>query len=344
MRNVNLKDFVIGDNNPVHIIAEIGGNFTDINGAIKLIDLACETGVDSVKLQTYRAETIAAKSAVYDMPNVGSGVSQFDLFKQYEVDLELHKEIWKYCKEKDVLIFSTPSHMEDVELLEKVDCPVYKLGSDDAINIPFLKDVAYVGKPIILSTGMCTMNEVGRSVEAVLSTGNADLILLHCITNYPAKHSSANLKCIAEMKREFGLPVGFSDHTLDSNCSLAAAALGANVIEKHFTFDKNADGPDHMLSADPEDMRDLVQRVRIIESALGDGVKRPSEEELITRTNNRKSLVALCDIKQGDIIEKDFVAIKRPGTGIQPQYLNEVIGRYARKDIKQESVISWDDV
>lgn len=340
MRTVKIRNAFIGDNNPAYIIAEIGGNFLRFEEAARLIDLAVEAGADAVKLQTYRAETIASRSAVYDMPNTGNA-NQFELFRKYEIGFELHREIWDYCREKGITVFSTPSHMSDVELLERLDCPAYKIGSDDAVNIPFLEEVAAVGKPVILSTGMCTMNEVRESVSAILGRGNPDLVLLHCVTNYPAEAVHMNLRCIETMKREFDLPVGFSDHTAGTSCCIGAAALGANVIEKHFTFDKNAEGPDHILSADPAEFKRIVNHVRIIESAMGDGVKRPSAGEKTTRINNRKSIVSTVDIPAGTVISGDMIAIKRPGYGIEPKYIEQVAGRTSKVDIRAEEPVLW---
>lgn len=338
---VKIGDFKIGENRPTHVIAEIGGNFTDFDGAKKLIDLAMGCGADSVKLQTYQAETIASRKARYDMPNTGNA-SQFDLFKLYEVDFALHKDIWDYCAEQGILIFSTPSHMSDVELLEKLDCAVYKIGSDDACNIPFLKEVARVGKPIILSTGMCTMTEVEESVAAILEEGLADLILLHCVTNYPCQESAVNLKCIPAMQQKFGLPVGWSDHTLTTLASEVAVALGAHVVERHFTYNRDADGPDHVLSVDTDGMRRLVDNIRRIEVALGDGIKRPSHDERTTRINNRKSLIAGAPIKAGEVIGKERLAIKRPGSGIPPKHFDEVTSRVAARDLDADDIITWD--
>ncbi len=343
MREIKIDNTYIGDNYPVYIIAEIGGNFLNFAEAKKMIDIAKEAGSDAVKLQTYRADTISSKSAMYDMPNTGN-VSQFDLFKKYEIDFALHKEIWDYCKEKGIFIFSTPSHMSDIDLLEKLDCQVYKIGSDDACNIPFLEEVAMVGKPIILSTGMCTMNELRESVSAILGKGNAELVLLHCVTNYPANPDYANLNAIISMKQEFGLPVGYSDHTEGNLCCIGAAAIGANVLEMHFTYDKNAEGPDHILSSDPKEFRQLVKDVRSLEKALGDGVKRPSAEEKTTRINNRKSIIAAVDISKGSVITKDMLCIKRPGFGIQPKYIQQVLGRTAKTDLKAEYPISWEQI
>jgi N,N'-diacetyllegionaminate synthase len=344
MRSVKLGTKLIGDGNPSYIIAEIGGNFLTFKEAQKLIDLAVGCGVDCVKLQTFRADTIASKKAVYDMPNVGKGVSQYDLFKKYEVDIGLHKEIWQYCKEKGVFVFSTPSHMTDVELLEKVGCEAYKIGSDDAYNLPFLEDVASIGKPIVLSTGMCTMQEVRESVSAILGKGNPDLVLLHCVTNYPCKPEHVNLRVMNEMKREFGVPVGYSDHTLGIAACVGAGAMGANVLEKHFTHDKKAEGPDHMLSAEPAELRTMVEMVREIEIAWGDGIKRPSAGEQKTRVNNRKSIVAQVDIPPGTVITKEMVEIMRPGFGIQPKHFKEVLGRSAKQQIRAGEPIQWGQI
>lgn len=343
MKSVHLAGALVGTGHPVWIISEIGGNFKELETAIRLVDLSIAAGADAVKLQTYRAETIASRKAVYDMPNVGNA-NQFDLFKEYEIDFVLHREIWDYCAAKGIPVFSTPSHMTDVELLERLDCPIYKIGSDDAWNIPFLKEVAKVGKPMVLSTGMCTMQEVRESVSAILGTGNDQLVLLHCITNYPADPEDTNLTAMQSMQREFGLPVGYSDHTLNADCCLAAVALGANVLEKHFTYDKGATGPDHMLSADPDEFRAMVESVRRIEKALGDGVKRPAAQEAATRLNNRKSVVSVVDIPRGTVITREMIALKRPGFGIQPKYFDQVHGRTACRDIVAETPVTWDDV
>lgn len=343
MDQVRIGSSLLGDGCPVHIAAEIGGNFTNFKQARRLIDLAIEAGVDSVKLQTFKAETIASRSAVYDMPNTGVA-NQFELFKKYEVDLELHRRIWDYCREQDIFVFSTPSHIDDVALLEEVGCQAYKIGSDDAWNIPFLTEVADRGRPIVLSSGMCTMDELRESVSAILGRGNSDLVLLHCVTNYPAQPEDANLRCVETMKSEFGVPVGYSDHTLGNECCLAAVALGANMLEKHFTHDKNAEGPDHMLSADPTEMKRLVADVRSLERALGDGVKRPAAGESTTRINNRKSIIALVDIAMGSEIKRDMIAIKRPGFGVPPKYFDEIIGHVARAHIRAEDPVTWDAV
>lgn len=343
MVQVKFGGRMVGEGRPCWIIAEIGGNFLDAPTGRRLVDLAIECGCDCVKLQTFRADTISSRTAMYDMPNVGC-TSQWELFRLYELGLEEHRELWNYCREKGVFIFSTPSHMDDVAMLESLGAAAYKIGSDDAVNIPFLVDVAKIGKPILLSTGMCTMDEVRHSVEAILATGNDQLALLHCVTNYPCEASDANLRCIAAMQKEFGLPVGFSDHTIGTAVSLAAVACGAHIVEKHFTYDKNAEGPDHILSADPSEMKALVEGVRAIESALGDGVKQPAPGEAKTRINNRKSVVAACDIPAGMVITPEMLAIKRPGTGIPPAQVESVAGKMAKSAIAADQVITWADL
>lgn len=325
----------------IYIIAEIGGNFTTFNEAKRLIDAAASCGVDAIKLQTYRAETISSKNAVFDMENTGV-TSQFDLFKKYEVDEGLHREVFDYIESRGLDWFSTPSHETDVEMLEKLGVRAHKIGSDDAVNIPFLKYVARTGKPILLSTGMCTMQEVQESVSAILSEGNEKLTLLHAITSYPTHPEDVNLQAMQSMMRQFPeLTVGYSDHTIGTTACICAAAMGAQVIEKHFTYDKQADGPDHMLSADPHEMKAIVDAIRTFEKMRGSGIKRPADGEKITRVNNRKSVIVKRDVQAGEILSADDLAIKRPGTGIEPKYFSQVVGRVLNCPMDADDVIHW---
>ncbi len=333
----------IGPGYPCYVIAEIGGNFVTFEEGARLIDAAKRAGADAVKLQTYRADTLSSKKAMFDMENTGV-TSQYELFRRYELSEEMHRQIFAYAREQGICCFSTPSHESDVELLERFDVPAHKIGSDDAWSLPFLRIVARTRRPIILSTGMCTLSEVRESVDTILGEGNDQLVVLHCVTNYPCHPENVNLRAMQTMARELGVPVGFSDHTIGIAVPTAAAALGAVAIEKHFTLDKNAEGPDHMLSLDPEELATLVSNIRAIEAAMGDGVKRPARSEAVTRRNNRKSVVATCDIPRGATIAADMVAIKRPGLGIPPKYLDEVIGRTARVDIPAEEALTWEMV
>ena len=327
-----------------YIIAEIGGNFTTYEQAVKLIDAAVACGVDAVKLQTYRAETVASRKAMFDMENTGN-VSQFDLFKKYQIDRELHQQVFAYAEKKGLDWFSSPSHETDLAMLEELGVGVHKIGSDDAVNLPFLRNVARLGKPMILSTGMCNLDEVKESVNAILNEGNNKLILLHAITSYPTHAPNVNLAAMQTLMQTFPkLDVGYSDHTLTPVACLAAVAMGARVIERHFTYDKKADGPDHMLSADPAEMKWLVDAVREFEVMRGDGIKRPAESEKTTRINNRKSVVLARAVAAGEILSKDHLAIKRPGYGIAPKDLEKVFGRATNKAMDTDSVLVWEDL
>lgn len=327
-----------------YIIAEIGGNFTTFEQAKRLIDAAHECGVDAVKLQTYRADTIASTEAIFDMENTGV-VSQHALFRKYEVDESLHRDVFGYAESKGLDWFSTPSHESDVDMLEKCGVGAHKVGSDDAVNLPFLRYIARTAKPMLLSTGMSTLEEVRESVSAILSEGNDRLILLHAITSYPTHPRNVNLGAMQSMMQAFPqLTVGYSDHTLSPVACLCAVAMGARVIEKHFTYDKKADGPDHMLSADPQEMKWLVDAVRGFEVMRGTGVKRPADSETTTRLNNRKSVVLARAVKAGERLSAQDIAIKRPGYGIPPKHLEQLIGRSVAADMGKDSVLTWNDL
>ena len=372
---VAINDRAIGPGQPPYVIAEIGGNFMTFEEGREFIDAAIAAGVDAVKLQTYRADTLASKKAMFDMPNVGR-TSQYELFKKYELGEDVHQQIFDYARQKGITVFSTPSHATDADFLEKFGVPAFKIGSDDSYNIPFIEYIGRKGKPTILSTGMSTMAEVLESTLAFLATGNKQLIVLHCVTQYPTKPEGANLRAMVTMQRELGklgVPVGWSDHIVGIDVSLMAVALGACVIEKHFTLDKSLPGPEHQLSADPAEMKQLVTNTRNIHSALrpdmseeerlalvtdilGDSVlgriraslgspeKKPSEEEKITVRNNRKSIVAEMDIPKGAVIDKGMVEIKRPGTGIAPKFITKMVGMRAKHDIQKEDILQWEDV
>lgn len=326
-------------------IAEIGGNFSDYDTGVKLIDLAMFAGADAVKIQTYKAATLSSRKAMFSSDGMifTGDVSQYESFEKYQIDDDVQRKLFEYAQSNNVLMFSTPSHYSDCVVLEKLHCPIYKIGSDDVTNIPFLKEVASIGKPMILSTGMSTLEEVKEAVDAILGTGNNDICVLHCVTNYPADYESANLLSIRSMINEFApIPIGFSDHSPYDELVLAAVVLGAKVIEKHFTYDKNADGPDHPISLIPQEFKRMIEKVRNIEVALGDGIKRPAKTEDTTRKNNRKSIVMTRSLKQGEAITEGSFAIKRPGFGIEPKYASTLIGRILARDIDEDDVLSWD--
>jgi len=336
-------DIILEKRSSIYIIAEIGGNFITYKEAIKLIDAAKESGVDCVKLQTYKAENISSKTAFFDMENTGK-ISQYEYFKKYEISEELHKKIINYIKSKDLDWFSTPSHPEDLDMLVKLGMEAIKLGADDATNIPFIKYCAKTGLPIVLSTGMCTLDEVKEAVETILSQGNKKIVLLHCISGYPTYPEQVNLNVINTYKKEFpDLLIGFSDHTLTPLTCIAAAVMGANVVERHFTLDKKAEGPDHMISATPDEMKYIVDSIRTVEIMKGSEVKIPYGVEVQNRINNRKSIVAIKNIKKGELFSSDNIYMKRPGTGIEPKYYEQILGKIAHKDIEADEILQWSD-
>ena len=344
MKKVQIGNKIIGKGEPIFIVAEIGYNFENVEQAKASIDVAIDAGVDAVKFQTFRAETTSTKDAMF--PPEAGDTSQYEEFKKYEMSEEMHQEIFGYARERSIIAFSTPSHPNDVELLERIGVPAYKIGADDLTNLPYLEYVAKKGLPIILSTGMGTMAEVDDAVSTILSAGNDDLILLHCVSNYPITEVGyVNLKAIQTMAEAFPVPIGLSDHTTTISVSIAAVALGAVVVERHFTIDKKLPVPDAFFSADPAEMKMIVQGIREIEKALGDGIKKPApSEEFEMRRETRKSLIATQNIPKGTRLTRDMIIIKRPGTGIEPKFLDLVVGREAKVDIREDEVITWDKV
>jgi len=327
-----------------YIIAEIGGNFTTYEQALGLIDAAATAGVDAVKLQTFKAEAITSKTAMFDMECTGV-ISQIEYFKKYEIDKELHKKIFDYIQLKGLDWFSTPSHPDDVDMLHSLGVCCYKTGADDATNLPFLKYIARKGLPIILSTGMCTLKEVEEAVNAIEEEGNSKIVILHTVSGYPTYPENTNLNCILTLKSRFPhYNIGYSDHSLSTTAVIAAATMGATVIERHFTLDKSAEGPDHMLSSTPDEMKIIVDTIRTIEVMKGSYVKMPFGPEVENRVNNRKSVVAVKDIKKGETLTEKNIYLKRPGTGIEPKFYYNFLGRVARIDLEADRILSWNDL
>jgi N,N'-diacetyllegionaminate synthase len=341
MKKVNLNKKIIGQGEPVFFIAEIAGNFYTFEEGKRIINSAMSAGCNCVKFQTFDAETAMTKKIMFDMESVGK-VQQYKVFKEYQCPKDLQKQIMDYCKKKGILAFSAPSHIKDIEFMEKIGNPVYKIGSDLACHIPALKIIAKLKKPIILSTGMCTLEEVRRSVDIILNEGNDQLILMHCVADYPTKPEEVNLNAVKTMKKEFGLPVGYSDHTIGPEISLAAVAMGADIIERHFKYSANKQGPDEMINSDEKEMKYIIETTRKIEKARGDGIKRPSKSEYKNRISNRVSICSLQDIPKGTVITKKMIDIKRPGYGIQPRFFEQIAGRTARKNIPVDEPITWD--
>jgi len=342
-RIVSIDEKKIGPGHPVYIIAEIGYNFSTPAEALASVDAAADCGVDAIKLQTFRAETTASKLSEFP-EEAGSG-SQFEEFKRYEISEELHRQVFARAKARGIHAFSTPSYYTDLDLLERLGVPVQKVGSDDLTNLPFLKAVAKTGKPIIFSTGMANLSEVCEAYETYRAAGNENLIVMHCVSNYPVRDLSVmNLRVLQTYQRCFGIPVGFSDHTMTLSASLGAVALGANRVERHFTIDKKLPVPDAAFSADPTEMKALVQSIRELESAMGNGLKIPTATEQEMRKETRKSAIALVDIQPGELITPEKFILKRPGTGVPPREVHLLVGRRAKSLIRAEEAIRWEGV
>lgn len=346
MRKVKIGNRWVGDGESVFIVAEAGVNHNgDVGLAKKLVDAAKDAGADAVKFQVFKAEKVVikkAEKAKYQKETTGSEESQYEMIKKLELTREDFKELADYANKRDIMFLASPFGKESVDLLDEIGVPAFKVASGEITNFPLLKYMAKKGKPIILSTGMATLEEIEEALRAIRDQGNEDIVLLHCVTNYPAKVEDVNLKAIQTLKYAFKLPVGFSDHTLGTTISLAAVALGAVVIEKHFTLDRNLPGPDHKASLEPHELEEMVRAIRKVERALGDGVKRPTEGEEEMKKVARRSIVAKVDVPKDTVITADMLDVKRPGTGIDPKYMNTVVGRRARKNIERDEIINWE--
>jgi len=340
-KSISLLSKKIGDGFPCFVIGEIGNSFQTFDEAKRLINSAQEIGIDAIKFQTWDAETLTTKNNFFDFEITGH-VSQYEQLKKLQISSELQHQIVDYANNKNVLIFSAPSHIQDLKLMEELEIPIYKIGSDLACHIPLLKKVAKLGKPIILSTGMCTLEEVRTSVNAILDSGNDQLAILHCVSNYPCTPEETNLNAISTMKNEFDLPVGLSDHNLGYSIALGAVAMGANIIEKHLRDQSNTPSPDDPHALLKNEFLNLIQSIRLIEKSKGNGIKNPTQSEQKWLDTNRVSIVSLNDIKKGEVITERSIDIRRPGTGLQPIYFESLLGKKSKIDIKKETPITWD--
>lgn len=343
---INIAEKKIGLKNPCFIIAEAGVNHNgDITLAKRLIDAALNAGADAVKFQTFKADalvTFSAEKAEYQIKNTGTEESQYQMIKHLELSDQELQELFFYSQSIGIIFLSTPFDEGSVDLLDELGVPAFKIPSGEITNIPLLKKIAEKKKPIILSTGMATLGEVEESVVSLHQYGAKEIILLHCTTSYPAPINSVNLLAMETLHNAFKVPVGYSDHTQGITIPVAAVALGACVLEKHFTIDRNLPGPDHQSSLEPDELKAMVQAIRDVECAFGNGVKFPSKEEEIIKKVVRKSIVAISDINAGDFILPNHIAIKRPGTGIEPKNFKFLVGKRAKNVILKDQVIMWD--
>ncbi len=334
----------VGPGEPCFVIAEAGVNHNgQIEIAHRLIDAAVDAGADAVKFQTFSADrlvTVDAPKAGYQVETTGGDESQYAMLKRLELGPEMHRQLMNHCWDRGILFMSTPFDEQSADLLYNFDVAVFKLPSGEIPNLPFLAYVARFGKPLIVSTGMSTLDEVRTAVQTIRRAGNKQIALLHCVSSYPTAPEDVNLRAMQTMRAAFDLPVGFSDHTPGIEIPLAAAALGACIVEKHFTLDRSQPGPDHRASLEPYELAAMVVGIRKVEAALGDGVKEPRPGELEVAAVVRKSLVAACDIEAGTALTAEMIAIKRPGTGLAPALRDSLVGKTTVVAIPQGTLIS----
>lgn len=330
----------------VLIIAEAGVNHNgSLQIAKQLVDKAVEAGADIIKFQTFKSEKLvskAAKQAEYQQRNIGKrDESQLAMLKKLELSVEAHHELMDYCKERNIRFWSTAFDMESIDFLHSLNMGLWKIPSGEITNYPYLKKIASFHEEVILSTGMCELSDIEAALNVLIDEGvkKEQITVLHCNTEYPTPYQDVNLKAMLEIGEKFGVKIGYSDHTQGIEVPIATVALGASVIEKHFTLDKTMEGPDHKASLEPVELKAMVSAIRHIELALGSGHKTISESERKNIEIARKSIVAACHIKEGEVLTEKNLTVKRPGNGINPMRWNEVVGTIAVRDFEEEEMI-----
>ena len=331
--------------NKTFIIAEAGANHNGkIEIARKLIDVAVEAGVDAVKFQTFKAKNIVSKyanKAEYQQKTTNSKESQFEMIKNLELDTTTHKKLITYCRKKNIIFLSSPFDNYSIDLLNDLGLEIFKIPSGEITNLPYLRKIGGLKKKIIISSGMADLDEIENALNILINSGTKkdNITVLHCNTEYPTPMKDVNLTAMQTIQQAFKIKVGYSDHTLGIEVPIAAVAMGAKVIEKHYTLDKNMEGPDHKASIEPDELKQMVKAIRNIEIALGNGIKQPSPSEIKNILIVRKSIVAVKNIKKGDIFTENNIAVKRPGNGISPIKWEKIIGRKAIKNFKKDDLI-----
>ena len=347
MQRLVIGERWIGDGEPCFIVAEAGANHNrDLGMAKELIAVAAEAGADAVKFQTYSAETLYSKQTPKFTYLEGlTDKSTWDLIKEIELPREWQAELAEEAKKRGILFMSTPFDHRAVDELDALGVPVFKVASFEIVDLPLVRHAASKGKPMIISTGLADYEDIQDALAACREAGNDKVVLLQCASLYPAPPERINLRAMETMRRAFGTLVGLSDHTLGIHVAVAGAALGAAVIEKHYTLSRSLRGPDHPFAIEPGELRELVRQVREVEAALGDGRKLgPAPEEMEMHQKARRSLVAARAIPKGAHIERDMLTIKRPGFGIKPKYLDLVVGRVTKVAIEEDTVLTWEMV
>jgi N,N'-diacetyllegionaminate synthase len=331
--------------NDTFIIAEAGVNHNgSLELAKKLVDVAVDAGADAVKFQTFKADLLVSRSAQkaeYQKQTTAKDESQFEMLKKLELDEQAHRELLRYCGEKQITFLSTPFDHDSIELLNGLGMQIFKIPSGEITNLPYLRHVGSLGKEVILSTGMSDLREVEDALNVLVQAGTdkEKITILHATTEYPCPFDEVNLRAMMTIRDAFGVNVGYSDHTQGIEVPIAAVAMGACVIEKHFTLDRTMDGPDHKASLEPAEIRAMVQAIRHIEQALGDGIKKSSRSEIKNISIVRKSIVASCPIGKGELLSVDNVTVKRPGNGISPMRWDEIIGQTAQRNYREGDLI-----
>ncbi|WP_435627920.1 N-acetylneuraminate synthase [Candidatus Ferrigenium straubiae] len=336
-------------NGKTFIIAEAGVNHNgDIGLAYQLIDAARKAGADAVKFQTFKTEKIVtrhADMADYQKENLAVSNSQFEMIKKLELSYDEFRELHTYCRRTGILFLSTPDEEDSLDFLaDELDIPWLKIGSGEVNNYPFLRRAAFKQKPIILSTGMSTLGEVETAMRLIREINQKELVVLHCTTNYPCPMNEVNLRAMLTLKEAFKIRIGYSDHTIGLEVPVAAVALGAEVLEKHFTLDKEMEGPDHKASMDPGELSAMVRAIRNIESAMGDGIKRPNPSEEKTKQIVRKRLVAACDLHAGRRLSENDLIFKRANSGIFAEHFELVCNRILHTAVNADQPVEWDDI
>jgi len=345
LKQIKIANKSIGDGEKCFIIAEAGVNHNgELKLAKKLVDAAVNAQADAVKFQAFFPEESTskfAKKALYQKQTTKKTESQFEMLKKLQLSKKELGELKEYCKYKNILFLCTVSDLEGADFIHSLDVDFLKVGSPDIINIPLLRHIAKWKLPIIMSTGMSGLSEVYEAVHTLKKEYNKKIVLLHCVSNYPTKYKDVNLRAMETLKKEFNCPVGFSDHTLGVEIAIAAVAMGAKVIEKHLTLDKNMEGPDHRASMEPLEFKAMIEKIKNIESALGNGIKKMalSEKEMLAKA--RRSLVAARDIKKGEKLTTKMLGIKKPFNGLEPKYLDDIIGKKIKKDLFEDEPITW---
>jgi len=335
----------VGGDEPCFVIAEAGANHNrDLPLAKELIDVAAEASADAVKFQTYSAETLYSKKTPrFSYLEGVSSKDTWELIKEIELPREWQGELATYAAKRGILFLSTPFDHRAVDELAALDVPAYKIASFEIVDLHLIAHAAAKGRPMILSTGLASYEDIADALAACASAGNRDVVLLQCASLYPAPPARMNLRAMATLRHAFAVPTGLSDHSLGIHVAVAAVALGACVIEKHFTLDRSLPGPDHSFAVEPGELREMVRQIREVEAALGDGLKlgpAPEEQEMYQKA--RRSLVAARAIPKGTVIDRSMIAVKRPGYGIRPKLIDLLVGRVAKVDIEEDTVLTWD--